>query len=68
VYSSLYFMNICMHQFLGNFALKFGPSSNVVLDTPYLDEKIRLGVGARGILYMYIYMCKYIYVYIHIYV
>lgn len=31
-----------------SFSLKIGPKSRVVLDTPYVDERIRLGVGGRG--------------------
>ena len=33
---------------IGGVGIRIGPNSNVVLDTPYLDGKIRLGVGARG--------------------
>ena len=33
---------------IGGFGIRIGPNSNVVLDTPYLDDKIRLGMGARG--------------------
>ena len=33
---------------IGKFSVRIGPNSNVVLDTPYLDKKIRLGLGARG--------------------
>lgn len=28
--------------------LRIGPPSSVVLDTPYVDENVRLGVGSRG--------------------
>ena len=33
---------------IGGIGIRIGPNSNVVLDTPYLDGKIRLGMGARG--------------------
>ena len=33
---------------LGKYSVRIGPNSNVVLDTPYLDKNIRLGLGARG--------------------
>ena len=33
---------------IGGVSIRIGPNSNVVLDTPYLDDKIRLGMGARG--------------------
>ena len=33
---------------IGGIGIRIGPNSNVVLDTPYLDAKIRLGMGARG--------------------
>lgn len=33
---------------IGGLGIRIGPNSNVVLDTPYLDDKIRLGMGARG--------------------
>jgi hypothetical protein len=33
---------------VGGIGIRIGPNSNVVLDTPYLDDKIRLGMGARG--------------------
>ena len=33
---------------IGGLGIRIGPNSNVVLDTPYLDAKIRLGMGARG--------------------
>ena len=33
---------------IGGIGIRIGPDSNVVLDTPYLDNKMRLGVGARG--------------------
>jgi hypothetical protein len=33
---------------IGGVGIRIGPNSNVVLDTPYLDDKIRLGMGARG--------------------
>ena len=33
---------------LGKYSVRIGPNSNVVLDTPYIDKNIRLGLGARG--------------------
>lgn len=36
-----------VHNKLG-FSIRMGPKSSVYLDTPYVDDKIRLGVGARG--------------------
>ena len=33
---------------VGKYSVRVGPKSNVVLDTPYLDKKIRTGLGARG--------------------
>lgn len=38
---------------IGGFSVSAGPKSDVVLDTPYLDEKIRLGMGARGSLFIF---------------
>ena len=38
---------------IGGLSVSIGPISNVVLDTPYLDEKIRLGVGARGSVFIF---------------
>lgn len=38
-------------RFLGifsGFSLSVGPRSSVVLDTPYVSDKLRLGLGARG--------------------
>ena len=31
-----------------SFSVKVGPKSRVVLDTPYVDERIRIGIGGRG--------------------
>ena len=36
-----------------SFSLQIGPSSSVVLDTPYVDENIRLGLGSRGSLFIF---------------
>ena len=38
-------------KFLGKFlgiCISAGPPSSVVLDTPYLSDRVRLGLGARG--------------------
>ena len=36
-----------------SFSIRIGPKSNVVLDTPYVDQRIRLGVGSRGSLFIF---------------
>jgi hypothetical protein len=33
---------------LGKFLISFGPTSSVVIDTPYVDERIRIGVGGTS--------------------
>ncbi|CAJ1929396.1 unnamed protein product [Cylindrotheca closterium] len=33
---------------IGKFVFSFGPTSSVVLDTPYIDDRIRLGVGGTS--------------------
>ena len=33
---------------LGKFVFTFGPTSSVVLDTPYVDNKIRIGLGGTS--------------------
>jgi hypothetical protein len=33
---------------IGGVTLQVGPPSSVVLDTPYVDDRVRLGVGSRG--------------------
>jgi len=39
---------ICIGNAKNGFSIRMGPKSSVYLDTPYVDDKIRLGVGARG--------------------
>jgi hypothetical protein len=34
--------------FLNRLSLSVGPTSSVVLDTPYLSSRVRLGLGSRG--------------------
>jgi len=37
----------------GRFTLELGPSSSVVLSTPYLDKRVRIGKGGRGSLFVF---------------
>jgi hypothetical protein len=36
-----------------SFSIRIGPKSNVALDTPYVDQRIRLGIGGRGSLFIF---------------
>ena len=38
---------------LGRVKMRIGPKSTVVLSTTYLDDKLRLGVGGRGSLFVF---------------
>ena len=38
---------------LGGIGLRVGPPSSVVLDTPYVDAAMRLGVGSRGSTFLF---------------
>ena len=44
------FTRICSYL---NLSVVIGPTSTVVLDTPFVDENLRIGVGGRGSLFLF---------------
>lgn len=45
---------ICLRRQQPWFALSLGPKSSVVLDTPYCDDRIRIGKGSKGSQFVFV--------------